>query len=222
MIFLAYDLLEWKGEDIRSEPLIRRRTQLEVLIENLPEQSLLQLSPQLRADNWDDIRDLRQQSRINLAEGLMLKKQDSLYHVGRKRGDWWKWKIESYTVDGVLLYAQKGHGWRANVYSDYTFAVWDQEGQLIPFAKAYSGLTKQELAEVDRFIKSHTIEKFGPVRSVSPELVFEIAFEGIQSSKRHKSGVAVRFPRIQRWRRDKKPEDADSIETLRALLKTPN
>lgn len=122
---------------------------------------------------------------------------------GRKRGDWWKWKIDSFTVDAVLLYAQKGHGWRANVFSDYTFAVWEGD-QLIPFAKAYSGLTKEELAEVDRFVKKHPLEKFGPVRSVKPELVFEIAFEGIQLSKRHKSGVAVRFPRIQRWRHDKK------------------
>ncbi|WP_068467612.1 ATP-dependent DNA ligase [Candidatus Protochlamydia phocaeensis] len=220
VIFLAYDLLEWKGEDWRAYPFQRRRQQLEQLFQQLPAQPFLGLSPLLAHQSWDEIREKRQESRAHMAEGIMLKKRDSPYHVGRKKGDWWKWKIESFTVDGVLLYAQKGHGWRANVYSDYTFAVWDQD-QLIPFAKAYSGLTKKELAEVDRFIKTHTLEKFGPVRSVKPALVFEIAFEAIQPSKRHKSGVAVRFPRIQRWRRDKKPEDADTLETLKALLSIP-
>lgn len=220
VIFLAYDILEWQGVDIRSQPFYERRLLLEELIKNLPQQDLLRLSPQVRVKNWDEARAFRQESRARFAEGLMLKKLDSPYHTGRKRGDWWKWKIESYTVDGVLIYAQKGHGWRANVYSDYTFAVWDQD-QLVPFAKAYSGLTKKELAEVDRFIQKNTIEKFGPVRSVKPELVFEIAFEGIQVSNRHKSGIAVRFPRIQRWRQDKKPEDADSLETLKALIYTP-
>jgi DNA ligase 1 len=221
VIFLAYDLLEWKGEDIRHQPFKIRRQQLEDLIKSLPEQQVLRLSPQLQGESWDSIREQRQQSRLHHAEGVMLKKWDSPYHVGRKRGDWWKWKVESYTVDGVLLYAQKGHGWRANVYSDYTFAVW-HKGKLIPFAKAYSGLTKEELKDVDRFIKANTLEKFGPVRSVKPQLVFEIAFEGIQLSNRHKSGVAVRFPRIQRWRHDKRPEDADTLETLKALIDTPN
>ncbi len=221
IIFLAYDLLEWEGQDWRDKPFAKRRQQLEILIQNLPQTSPLHLSPQLEFNNWQELKELRQQSRQKQAEGLMLKKWDAHYHVGRKRGDWWKWKIESFTVDAVLLYAQKGHGWRANVFSDYTFAVWEGD-QLIPFAKAYSGLTKEELAEVDRYVKTHTIEKFGPVRSVTPQLVFEIAFEGIQLSKRHKSGVAVRFPRIQRWRRDKNPQDADTIETLRALIYTPD
>lgn len=218
--FLAYDLLEWKGKDLRNAPFAERRNQLEVLIQQLPPSSPLHLSPLLAFDSWEDIKEMRQQSRQKQAEGIMLKKKDAPYHVGRKRGDWWKWKIESFTIDAVMIYAQKGHGWRANVFSDYTFAVWSGD-QLIPFAKAYSGLTKKELAEVDRYVRTHTIEKFGPVRSVTPALVFEIAFEGIQLSKRHKSGITVRFPRIQRWRRDKKPEDADTIETLRALIHTP-
>lgn len=221
VIFLAYDLLEWNYQDIRSKPFQERRKLLESLFKNMPEHAHLKLSPRIKSSNWNKVHQQRQESRAQLAEGLMLKKMDSHYHVGRKKGDWWKWKIESYTVDAVLIYAQKGHGWRANVFSDYTFAVWDK-GKLIPFAKAYSGLTKDELTEVDRFIKSNTLEKFGPVRSVKPELVFEIAFEGIQLSKRHKSGIAVRFPRIQRWRHDKKPEDADTIETLKALIYTPD
>lgn len=218
--FLAYDLLEWEGKDWRDEPFSKRRHQLEQLIHQLPSRSPLQISPLLEFNTWEDLVALRQQSRQYQAEGIMLKKQNAPYHVGRKRGDWWKWKIESFTIDAVMIYAQKGHGWRANVFSDYTFAVWSGD-QLIPFAKAYSGLNKQELAEVDRYVRTHTIEKFGPVRAVTPELVFEIAFEGIQPSKRHKSGVAVRFPRIQRWRRDKKPEDADTLEILQALMTTP-
>jgi DNA ligase-1 len=220
VIFLAYDLLEWEGKDWRDEPFAKRRKQLEAIVKQMPHGSPLRLSPALAFTHWEELKELRQQARQHQAEGLMLKKRDAPYHVGRKRGDWWKWKVESFTVDAVLLYAQKGHGWRANVFSDYTFAVWEGD-QLIPFAKAYSGLTKQELAEVDRYVRTHTLEKFGPVRSVTPELVFEIAFEGIQLSKRHKSGVAVRFPRIQRWRRDKKPEDADSLETLKALIHSP-
>ncbi len=219
--FLAYDLMEWQGKDWRNEPFAKRRNQLEKLIQQLPASIPLHLSPLIEFSTWEDLKALRQQSRQKQAEGIMLKKKDAYYHVGRKRGDWWKWKIEAFTIDAVMIYAQKGHGWRANVFSDYTFAVWLND-QLIPFAKAYSGLTKQELAEVDRYIRTHTIEKFGPVHAVKPELVFEIAFEGIQLSKRHKSGVAVRFPRIQRWRRDKKPEDADTIETLKALIDVPN
>lgn len=220
VLFMAYDVLEYEGQDVRPLPFKQRRQILQTVLDQLATQSLIKLSPSLSINAWEDLKELRLQSRTFNAEGIMLKKYDSPYHVGRKRGDWWKWKVESYTVDGVLLYAQKGHGWRANIYSDYTFAVWDGD-HLIPFTKAYSGLTKKELNEVDRFIKAHTIEKFGPVRSVKPELVFEIAFEGIQISKRHKSGIAVRFPRIQRWRKDKRPEDADTVETLRALIFTP-
>ncbi len=219
--FVAYDLLEWQGQDQRSMPLDQRRALLEYLFQNLKKQLLLRLSPQLIVDRWEDVRHLREQSRLHAAEGIMLKKLDSIYHVGRTRGNWWKWKVDPYTVNAVLLYAKKSHDWRDNLYSDYTFAVWDQKGQLIPFAKVYSGLTKQELAEVNRFIKSHTIEKFGPVRSVIPELVFEISFESIQLSNRHKSGLVVRFPRIYRWRKDIKPEEADTIETLKALIHSP-
>jgi DNA ligase 1 len=147
----------------------------------------------------------------------MLKRLSSPYRVGRQRGDWWKWKIEPYTIDAVLIYAQRGHGRRASLYTDYTFAVWD-EGGLVPFAKAYSGLSDQEIDEVDRFVRQNTVESFGPVRSVKPELVFELAFEGLQRSSRHKSGIATRFPRILRWRKDKKIEEADTLETIKALL----
>nr|MDQ3392824.1 ATP-dependent DNA ligase [Bacteroidota bacterium] len=159
----------------------------------------------------------RAKSRSMLAEGMMLKRKSSPYGVGRKRGDWWKWKIDPLTIDGVLVYAQKGSGRRADIYTDYTFAVW-HEDQLIPFAKAYSGLTDQEMNKIDAFVKRNTKEKFGPVRTVIPKLVFEIAFEGIQKSSRHKSGVAVRFPRILRWRHDKKVEDANSLNDLKAFL----
>jgi DNA ligase 1 len=156
-------------------------------------------------------------SRERHVEGLMLKRLDSPYRVGRVRGDWWKWKIHPLTVDAVLIYAQRGNGKRASLYTDYTFGVWD-EGRLVPIAKAYSGLTDAEIREVDAFVRQHTVEKFGPVRTVTPELVFELAFEGIQRSTRHKSGVAVRFPRILRWRADKKPQDADTLDAVRALL----
>jgi len=155
-----------------------------------------------------------------MVEGFMLKRRDSPYRVGRQRGDWWKWKIEPYTVDAVLINAQRGSGKRASLYTDYTFGVWDDAGNLIPFAKAYSGLTDAEIREVDAFIRRNTLEKFGPVRTVKPELVFELAFEGIQRSSRHKSGIAVRFPRILRWRHDKPIEEADTLETIRALLPT--
>jgi DNA ligase-1 len=147
----------------------------------------------------------------------MLKRKNSVYQVGRRRGDWWKWKVDPLAADAVLIYAQRGHGKRAGLFTDYTLAVWKGES-LVPFAKAYSGLSYEEIRQVDRFIQRNTIERFGPVRSVRPELVFEVAFEGIQESTRHKSGVAVRFPRIARWRRDKKAEEADTLETLRTLL----
>jgi len=184
----------------------------------------LRLSPLVSQPSWDDYAALRAQSRASGAEGLMLKHRDARYGVGRTRdaGIWWKWKIDPMTVDAVLVYAQRGHGRRASLYSDYTFAVWDaREGvrRLTPFAKAYSGLTDDELREVDARIRKTTIEKFGPVRSVTPTLVFELGFEGIQRSPRHKSGVAVRFPRILRWRHDKRVEDADTLETLEALLR---
>ncbi|MFG0336205.1 MAG: ATP-dependent DNA ligase, partial [Maioricimonas sp. JB049] len=166
---------------------------------------------------WDECRTIREESGERNVEGLMLTRMDSEYATGRVTGVWWKWKVAPYTIDAVLIYAQRGHGRRAGLYSDYTFAVWDGE-ILVPFAKAYSGLTDEEMRRVDNFVRQNTLERFGPVRSVRAELVFELAFEGIQRSTRHKSGIAVRFPRMARWRTDKKPEDADSLETIRALL----
>lgn len=214
----AYDLLELKGQDIRQWPLQKRREQLELLVEQTAMPSLLEPSPIVDFNDWEALRESRTESRSVMAEGLMLKQKISAYGVGRKRGDWWKWKIDPLTIDGVLIYAQKGSGRRADLYTDYTFAVWDEEQQLIPFAKAYSGLTDAEMRQVDNFVKRNTRERFGPVRTVSPELVFEIAFEGIQKSNRHKSGVAIRFPRILRWRHDKKAPDANTLQDLQELL----
>jgi DNA ligase-1 len=214
--FLAYDLVELGGNDIRSEALSRRRRKLSELVSKLPGCHLI-ISPVVSAKTWEKLDFLRQDSRRRGVEGFMLKRRNSSYQVGRRRGDWWKWKIDPLTIDAVLIYGQRGHGRRAGLYTDYTFAVWRGEN-LVPFAKAYSGLNDEEIREVDRFIQRNTLERFGPVRSVRPELVFEIAFEAIQESSRHKSGVAVRFPRIVRWRRDKKIEEADTIETLKSML----
>jgi DNA ligase-1 len=211
---VAYDLLELGGEDVREKPLEWRRAQLEAIA---PKNAALVLSPVIRSDEWDDLKRMRQESRARKVEGFMLKRLTSAYRVGRRRGDWWKWKIDPYSVDAVLIYAQPGNGRRASLYTDYTFGVWDN-GALAPFAKAYSGLSDEEIREVDAFVRRNTIEKFGPVCHVKPELVFELAFEGIQRSPRHRSGIAVRFPRMARWRRDKTAEQADSIETIRALL----
>ncbi|MEO6724479.1 MAG: ATP-dependent DNA ligase, partial [Blastocatellia bacterium] len=212
---VAYDLLEFGSEDIRSKALIERRQLLAEIINNIPEaqKPFLMLSPAVEGDSWKALAKMRGNSRERSVEGLMLKRLSSPYRVGRQRGDWWKWKIEPYTVDAVLIYAQRGHGKRASLYTDYTFAVWDGD-ELVPFAKAYSGLTDEEIGKVDNFIRRHTVESFGPVRSVKPELVFELAFEGLQKSTRHKSGIATRFPRILRWRLDKKIEEADSLETV--------
>ncbi len=211
--FLAYDLLEENGTDIRALPLRERRKRLESIQHEV---SGLRLSPKVTATSWEELRSLRQTSREKKVEGFMLKHSDSRYGVGRERGAWWKWKVEPLTLDAVLVYAQKGHGRRANLFTDYTFAVWKSE-ELVPIAKAYSGLTDKEITEVDEFIRKNTIERFGPVRTVKPVQVFEIAFEGIQESTRHKSGIAVRFPRILRWRKDKRPEDADTLESLKVL-----
>jgi DNA ligase-1 len=179
---------------------------------------VIRTSPIVEEKSWDALARVRTESRTRGVEGMMLKRRSSPYGVGRKKGDWWKWKIDPYTVDAVLIYAQRGSGKRASLYTDYTFAVWD-EGQLVPFAKAYSGLTDAEIARVDRFVRQNTIERFGPVRSVTPELVFELAFENISESNRHKSGVAVRFPRIARWREDLRIEDADSLDTIKAMIR---
>ena len=219
VIMQCYDLLEAKNVDIRARPLHERRRLLESVLAPLSDdvRMLLMLSPVIMASSWEQLSAARETSRTERVEGLMLKRLNSPYRVGRHRGDWWKWKIEPFTVDAVLIYAQRGHGRRASLFTDYTFAVWDKD-ELVPFAKAYSGLTDAEISEVDRFVRDNTIENFGPVRSVKPELVFELAFEGIQKSARHKSGVAVRFPRILRWRTDKKVEEADSLNTIHRLL----
>jgi DNA ligase-1 len=212
---LAYDALELNGEDVRARPMAERRA---MLVELLSSRNSFEVSPEVRAPSWDELRELRSESRGRFVEGLMLKHRASAYGTGRQRGVWWKWKIEPYTFDGVLVYAQPGRGRRANLYTDYTFAVRDGD-KLVPVAKAYSGLTDSEITRIDRWIRQHTVERFGPVRSVTPELVFEIAFEAINESGRHKSGIAVRFPRIARWRDDKPASEANTIEDLRGLLK---
>ncbi|HEX8546601.1 MAG TPA: ATP-dependent DNA ligase [Cytophagaceae bacterium] len=216
IVFMSYDVMEFEGRDLRPEPLAVRRKVLQSLLQKYPHPAF-QYSTEVPFNDWKHLTELRLESRTNLAEGFMIKRRSSPYLVGRKRGDWWKWKIDPYTVDGVLVYAQKGHGRRADLYTDYTFAIWN-EGKLVPFAKAYSGLTDVELKQVDAYIRRNIKEKFGPVRTVNPELVFEIAFEGIQLSTRHKCGVAVRFPRILRWRKDKKAEEADSLETVKQMM----
>lgn len=212
---LAYDILEWQGEDIRSKPLSFRRQQLEQLLHGAGF-GLIQLSPGIAFNTWEDLVEAREKSREIRTEGLMLKRKDAVYQSGRKRGDWWKWKVNAMSIDAVLVYAQKGHGRRADLYTDYTFALW-HDGKLQTFTKAYSGLSDKEMVEVDQFVKKNTLEKFGPVRTVTPQLVFEIGFEGIQESSRHKCGVALRFPRIIRWRKDKKPEEANTLEELKKL-----
>lgn len=217
VVIFAYDLLEWKGEDIREKPWIERNTLLADLVEKVNYKPWLQLSPKVDFESWEELAEKRGLSRNYLSEGIMLKRKTSHYGVGRKRGDWWKWKVDPFSIDAVLIYAQSGSGRRANLFTDYTFAVW-RDGQLVPFAKAYSGLTDKEIIEVDSWVKKNTIERFGPVRTVKPELVFEIGFEGLQRSTRHKSGVAVRFPRILRWRKDKPINEADTIENLQGLL----
>ncbi len=214
--FVAYDVLESNTEDIRSEPLSIRRERLEAIID-AAHSAILRISPTVSADTWEDYARLQKTSRRQKAEGLMIKRRSSTYQSGRVRGDWWKWKVDPLSVDAVMINAQRGHGRRSAVYSDYTFAVRDGDA-LVPFAKAYSGLTDAEIASVDSFVKRHTTQKFGPVRSVAPELVFEIGFEGIAASKRHKSGVAVRFPRILRPRPDKPVSEIDSVDTLQRLL----
>ncbi|MCC4307047.1 ATP-dependent DNA ligase [Alcanivorax marinus] len=214
--FLAYDLLEYQGRDWRSRPLSERRAALETLIADT-DAPALKLSPTVRADDWAALAALRENSREHRVEGLMLKRADSPYRSGRVRGDWWKWKLDPLTLDAVLLYAQPGHGRRANLYTDYTLAVPDG-GTYVPIAKAYSGLTDQEIGQLDRWIRRNTVEKFGPVRSLRPHQVFEIAFEGIQPSSRHKSGIALRFPRIARWRQDLTPDQADSLTQVKELL----
>jgi DNA ligase 1 len=227
VVLVAYDLLEQDGIDLRTRPQAERRERLEALVARVDHPSL-RLSPVLTADSWSAFATLREQARARRVEGFMLKRRDAHYGIGRTKdvGVWWKWKIDPLSVDAVLIYAQRGHGRRASLYTDFTFAVWDRdriEGDdtpraLIPFAKAYSGLTDDEMIQVDAIVKKTTIEKFGPVRSVKPTQVFELGFEGIQRSSRHKSGIATRFPRMLRWRTDKPIEEADTLASLEALM----
>lgn len=215
---VCYDLLEKDGKDLRDLPLQERRRLLEeVVIHSKAYNASLMLAPLLSCDAWENLDHLRNEAKAVGCEGLMLKRKDSNYETGRKRGKWWKWKVDPYSVDAVLIYAQAGHGRRANLFTDYTFAVWDGDA-LVPFTKAYSGLTDKEIIEVDAWIKKNTLEKFGPVRSVTPHWVFEIAFEGINESPRHKSGIALRFPRIARWRKDKPLSEANTKQDLLNLL----
>ena len=224
---MAYDILEHDGVDIRDSPMSERRKTLVQLLspgalDAAPScrgqlNPVFRVSPNLIVSSWEELAQARSTSRDLKVEGIMLKRAESIYGIGRRKGDWWKWKVNPFSIDAVLIYAQRGHGKRASLYTDYTFGVW-HEGRLVPVAKAYSGLDDSEIRQVDAFIRQNTLEKFGPVRTVKPELVFEIAFEGIQHSPRHKSGIAVRFPRIARWRTDKPMEEADSLQTLSALI----
>lgn len=224
VVLFAFDLLEWQGEDWRNRSQAERRAQLERVAGDCANPRL-RLSPLLTGDTWLDFARQREASRVLGVEGLMLKARDALYGVGRTRdmGVWWKWKVDPFSVDAVLIYAQQGQGRRASLYSDYTFAVWDgppeaSERTLVPFAKAYSGLSDDEIRQIDNIVRKTTVEKFGPVSSVQPSLVFELGFEGIALSRRHKSGIAVRFPRMLRWRKDKSVDEADSLTTLQNLL----
>ena len=216
--FMAYDLLEDAGADIRALPLAERRARL--LHRLLGASPRLLVSVEVDAASWPELAARRGEARGRNVEGLMLKRLASPYQAGRRRGDWWKWKIDPFTIDSVLIYAHPGHGRRATLFTDYTFGVW-HEGQLVPVAKAYSGLSDEEILELDAWIRRHTIEKYGPTRAVEPIQVFELAFEGIAASTRHRAGVAVRFPRILRWRKDKPAAEADTLEGLRALLPAP-
>lgn len=221
VVLMIYDLLEWEGRDIREEPLEARRALLDgIPAVNGPEDFPLRLSPLLEGGSWEALAAVRGESRANAVEGLMLKRADSPYRAGRTRGDWWKWKIDPFRIDAVLIYAQRGHGSRAGLYTDYTFAVWNEERELVPIAKAYSGLSAAEIRRVDQFVRRNTLDRFGPVRVVRPELVFELHFEGIQRSPRHKSGVALRFPRMARQRDDKSPAEADTLQAVKALLES--
>ena len=216
VVFHAFDLLEHQGKDIRSLPLVERRVRLESVLSSVNHPHMF-VTKLIEGNSWDDWSQVRESSREQAAEGLMLKLKDGPYDVGRVRGNWWKWKLSPFTIDAVLIYAQKGHGRRSGLYTDYTFAVWDGDS-LVPFAKAYSGLDDKEIRKVDDFVRKHTRESFGPVRSVTPTLVMELAFEGLQKSTRHKSGIATRFPRIARWRHDKKPSDANTLQDLLRML----
>ncbi|WP_420458978.1 ATP-dependent DNA ligase [Neolewinella sp.] len=217
VVLMCYDLLEYEGRDIRKLPLSGRRELLERLIKEYDTQGILHLSPVFAFAHWDELAVERETAREKYSEGIMLKRRDSAYKQGRKKGDWWKWKVDPLTIDAVMMYAQRGHGRRANLYTDFTFGVWDGD-QLVPFTKAYSGLTDQEFNKITAWVRRNTVEKFGPVRSVKQKQVFEIGFEGIRKSTRHKSGVALRFPRMLRWRHDKPVEEANTKADLEGML----
>jgi DNA ligase-1 len=222
VVFMTYDILEEDGADIRTVPQGERRARLETLLsggspEARPPAGVMRISPTVPARTWEELAEMRADARTRAVEGLMLKRLTSAYGVGRRRGDWWKWKIDPFTIDAVLIYAQPGSGKRASLLTDYTFGVWDGD-RLVPIAKAYSGLSNDEIAEMDRWIRRHTIERFGPVRHVEPVHVFELGFEAIARSSRHQSGIAVRFPRMLRWRTDKNAADADTLDSVRELL----
>jgi DNA ligase 1 len=214
---LAYDLLEEAGEDLRARPLGERRARLQVLAETHADPRIA-MSPRVELEHWHDAEELLAGARAREVEGLMLKRLESAYQVGRRRGDWWKWKVDPLTIDAVLIYAQSGSGRRSTLFTDYTFALWDGD-LLVPVAKAYSGLDDKEILRLDRWIRANTVERFGPVRSVQPVHVFELGFEAVNLSTRHKSGVAVRFPRILRWRSDKPAQEADRLHALKALAR---
>lgn len=217
VIVMAYDLLEEGGQDLRAQPFAERRARLDALMRGLPDSAPLRPSPAIPFTTWQGLSAARATARDHRAEGLMLKHRAGPYHAGRKKGDWWKWKLDPLSIDAVMIYAQAGHGRRANLYTDFTFAVRDGD-TLVPVTKAYSGLTDAEFRQITAWVRKNTVERFGPVRQVRPDLVFEIAFEGIQASPRHKSGVALRFPRMARWRRDKPPAEATTLAELRAML----
>ncbi len=216
-ILMAYDLLEWQGADLRQTPLADRRAILEEAIDALPKDLPIRISPRVNATTWDGLAEARAISRDIGAEGLMLKRLNAPYLAGRKKGDWWKWKVDPLTIDAVMIYAQAGSGRRATLYTDFTFAVWNGN-DLVPFTKAYSGLTDAEFREITAWVRKNTTDRFGPVRQVTPHHVFEIAFEGIQASPRHKSGVALRFPRMARWRKDKPLQEANTLDDLNQML----
>ncbi|NJC28166.1 ATP-dependent DNA ligase [Neolewinella antarctica] len=219
IILMAYDLLEIEGEDIRPRPMSERRELLEKLLRENDTEGIVEISPVVKWSNWEDLATERGTAREKHSEGLMIKRKNSPYRQGRKKGDWWKWKIEPLTIDAVMMYAQRGHGRRANLFTDFTFGVWDGD-KLVPFTKAYSGLTDKEFNRITAWVRKNTVESFGPVRSVKPHHVFEIGFEGIRKSTRHKSGVALRFPRMLRWREDKPMEEANTKVDLLAMLET--
>jgi DNA ligase-1 len=217
VVLHAYDLLEHEGKDLRAQTFAERRASLEALCTGLPADAPVKLSPQLTFDTWETLARQRADARAAQAEGVMLKRADSPYRVGRKKGDWWKWKLDPLTIDAVMIYAQSGSGRRANLFTDFTFAVWNGN-DLVPFTKAYSGLTDAEFRQITAWVRKNTRQRFGPVRQVTPHHVFEIAFEGIQASPRHKSGVALRFPRMSRWRQDKPLQEANTLDDLKRML----